>query len=96
MSKEILEKTLGEGSWQGEVINYTNDGKEVILDCRTSIVYNNDGEKVALCGISSDLSGWKKTEKEINNLLERLNLGKRSCKTWHMGLGYKTECTALG
>lgn len=77
---EIIENTLQLGNWRGEVVNYTSDGKEVILDCRTSVIYDENGKKIAMCGVASDVSEQKKAENKINNLLERLNLAAKASK----------------
>ncbi len=31
------------GHWRGEVVNYTKDGSERILDCRTQVVRDEKG-----------------------------------------------------
>jgi len=77
---EIMKNTLRLGNWRGEIVNYSSDGKEVILDCRTSVIYDENGKKVAMCGVASDISEQKKAEKRIKNLLERLNLAAKASK----------------
>ena len=62
---EILEKTKRDGSWRGEVVNYSADGTEHILDCRTQIIYDEMGNPVALCGISTNITERKKIEKAL-------------------------------
>jgi PAS domain S-box-containing protein len=59
---EILEKTLANGYWRGEVINQTADGKCIVLDCRTQTVVNDEGKTIALCGISTDITEMKRKE----------------------------------
>ena len=63
--KEILEHTLKHGTWRGEVINYDNEGKEHIMDCRTQVVNNELGKPIALCGIATDITGYKQAEKAL-------------------------------
>ena len=53
---EIVEDTLCQGQWRGEVVNRTADGREVILDCRTQVILDERGNKVALCGIATDIT----------------------------------------
>lgn len=64
---EILEKTLRDGFWQGELMNYNPDGSELIMDCRTQIICNDDGEPIALAGIAKNITERKTMEKELNN-----------------------------
>jgi len=78
--REIIGSTIENGSWRGEIINYTSDGKEIVLDCRTTVVQNDSGEKIALCGIATDITEKKTKDLEIKNLLERLNLATKSAK----------------
>ncbi len=63
--REILEETLRNGHWRGEVVNYTADGREMILDCRTMVVVDERGEKIALCGVSTDITERKKAEEAL-------------------------------
>lgn len=62
---EILEITLKEGSWRGEVVNYLADAQEIFMDCRTQIICNAEGEKVALAGIATNITHRKMMEKEL-------------------------------
>jgi two-component system, cell cycle sensor histidine kinase and response regulator CckA len=70
--QEILEKTLQKGSWRGEVVNYTKDGSERIMDFRTLVVHDQKGQPVALCGISTDITERKQAEKEREKLQTQL------------------------
>ncbi len=69
--KEILEKTLENGSWQGEVVNYASDGRELIMDCRTQVVSDECGNPVALGGIAMDITARKKMEIALYNEKEQ-------------------------
>ena len=63
--QEILSQTLQMGDWRGEVVNYSADGKEHIMDCRTQIVYDKTGAPIALCGISTDITERKRAEASL-------------------------------
>ena len=63
--KEILTKTLEQGYWRGEVVNYAADGKEIVLDCRTQVIRDKDGNPISLCGISTDITDRKHTEERL-------------------------------
>ena len=67
----IYEETLLKGSWQGVVVNYNAEGKELFMDTRTQIVFDETGRKIALCGIASDITERKHLEKERERLQEQ-------------------------
>ncbi|MCA1807969.1 MAG: PAS domain S-box protein [Lentisphaerae bacterium] len=73
----IIEQTLQQGSWRGEVVNYNSSGEELILDCRTQLVYDAQGNAVAMCGIATDITHRKRMEQTLlaseNNLAITLN-----------------------
>jgi len=80
--REIIEKTQDGGSWCGEVVNYAADGRERIMDCRTQLVYDHNGQPIALCGIATDVTKQRLIEKRIReseewfrNLYENSVLG---------------------
>ena len=62
---DILQLTKERGFWRGEVVNYTSTGKEVILDCRTSVIYDLKNKPIALCGISTDITERKRAEERL-------------------------------
>mgnify|MGYP006276863449 FL=1 len=65
--REILEATRKKGSWRGEITNYSADGSERILDCRTQVIKDENGDPVALSGIATDITEHKRVEKKIEN-----------------------------
>lgn len=69
---QIVEITVREGSWRGEVVNYAANGSESIMDCRTQVVQDSQGKAVALCGIATNITGRKRTEREREALLASL------------------------
>jgi len=69
--EEIVRKTLEDGLWRGEVINFTADGQAVILDCRTTLVRDDAGRPVALCGISTDVTERRQTEEALRRERDR-------------------------
>lgn len=61
--EDILNQTLQKGAWRGEIVNYSVDGRQVILDCRTQIVKNEQGIPISICGISTDITERKERER---------------------------------
>ncbi len=53
---EILQSTLKNGSWNGEVANFTKDGRRILLHCRTWLLKNDFDEPYAILGISTDIT----------------------------------------
>ncbi len=76
--QDILQRTLAEGQWRGEVINYTADKQEIILDARTRIVYDLEGQPIALCGIATDITERKQLELAQRASEERFSLAVRA------------------
>ena len=62
--QEILDATVQQGTWRGEVVNYDTEGKEYILDCRTWIIRNRRGEPRALCSVLNGYYRKKKSGRE--------------------------------
>lgn len=65
IQKQIIEETLRKGRWSGEVVSWDVDGNEILTYCRTQLVKDKQGNKIALAWISTDLSERKKAEKKI-------------------------------
>nr|MBF0223677.1 PAS domain-containing protein [Desulfobulbaceae bacterium] len=70
--RKIVEKTLKNGQWRGEVVNQTADGQELTLDCRIQVVFDEHGRKIALAGISTDITERRKSDAERENLQAQL------------------------
>ena len=60
--REIVQETLEHGQWRGEIVNQTADGQELILDCRTQVVFDGQNRRIALAGISTDITERKRAE----------------------------------
>jgi PAS domain S-box-containing protein len=69
--REIVEKTNSDGSWRGEIVNFSKDGTKRVMDCRTQIIYNTQGVPKELCGIATDITDYKLSEKFLKESEER-------------------------
>lgn len=81
--QEIVEETLKQGTWRGEVVNRTADGREMIMDCRTQLVLDEYGDAVAMAGISTDITEQKNMELQLREREQRLSLALETAR-----LGY--------
>ncbi len=72
--REITERTLADGAWRCDVVNYAADGTETILDCRTHVVRDAHAKAVALCGISTDVTEARRIEAELRESEQRFRL----------------------
>jgi len=62
---KILKAAIEHGNWQGEITNLDAAGNEVLLDLRMKPVKNSQGEPIAICGISTDITHRKQQEKRV-------------------------------
>mgnify|MGYP006290875229 CR=1 FL=1 len=70
--EEIIKNTLNHEKWRGEVVNYTKDGKELFLECRTQLIKDEHGKPYGMIGASTDISAQKAYEKELQQKNEEL------------------------
>lgn len=62
MQQHVLESTLRDGSWHGEVENSDATGERIIVDCRTFTVRDAADNPIALCGLGTDIRDRKRAE----------------------------------
>jgi two-component system, cell cycle sensor histidine kinase and response regulator CckA len=70
--KEILQKTLRDGQWRGDVVNYSSDGNRLVMDCRTRVVRDRHGTPVALVGVGTDITEQRQAEDDRRKLLHAI------------------------
>lgn len=69
--QQIIEATLGQGMWRGEVVNFGAAGEERLVDTRTQLIRNAQGEAVAMVGVSTDITARKTQERKLQRSEER-------------------------
>ena len=65
MQKEIIENTVKNGEWQGEISGYNKSGDEVIMNFRTKLLKDNLGNATAIMGVSTDITQQKLIAKQL-------------------------------
>ena len=68
--EQIIENTLKQGSWRGEVVKYSHDGREIFMDTRTSLINDENGRPWRMVGIATDITSGRRAQKE-KQLLEK-------------------------
>ena len=68
--KKILSDTIL-GSWNGELINVKKDGSEFPVDLSTASIKDENGNSIALIGISVDVTGRNKVYQELISSKEK-------------------------
>ena len=63
--KVIIESTLRDGRWRGEIVNFANNGEEILVDCRTQVITNETGQPFAMCGISTDVTELRRSQEAL-------------------------------
>ncbi len=80
--QEIIDRTLREGGWTGQVVNRSAAGEEVVLLTRTTLVRDSAGEPVAMCGLGTDITAQirrdealRESETRFRGLFEGMSQG---------------------
>lgn len=78
--KEIVELTLRDGEWEGEVVNYTAHGEERLLHSRIQVLRDESDKPIGMVGISRDITEKKRAEqrKEVLHHLLSHDVGNKS------------------
>jgi len=72
--KEIIDKTLINGKWDGTIINYTPDGSQRILELRTWVICDRYNIPTGMVGISTDVTEKRETEYALKTSEEKYRL----------------------
>lgn len=62
---EVAAATLKNGGWRGTVVKPLADGRQILLDLRTTLVRDKDGQPVAMVGVGTDITERKHMEREL-------------------------------
>lgn len=69
---QMHEKLLRTGSWEGELIHWTRDGKRITVESRQVLQYDQQGRTIGILEINRDVTPRKEAEESLRNLSARL------------------------
>ncbi len=70
--EEIVSRTRSEGEWQGEVVNFAKDGTRIVMECKTRLVRDEQGEPRYIAGTARDVTSRLEAEKAVRESEARL------------------------
>ena len=78
ISREEIEKAVIElGQWEGELVQITRAGKEIIIASRWSLLYDHAGAPRAMLEINRNITLRKEAESALHLQTERLSLATK-------------------
>lgn len=67
---EVIRPATLLGGWQGEILNRRKDGTDFPVHVSASVIKDDNGEPIALIGVSSDITDKKKSEQQQKVIYE--------------------------
>jgi PAS domain S-box-containing protein len=65
IQQEIIQTTLEKGNWSGEFVSRAAAGNKIIVECRTWLMKDKNGNPTGLCGVTGDVTERKERELEL-------------------------------
>jgi two-component system, cell cycle sensor histidine kinase and response regulator CckA len=72
---EIFKNVIENGSWIGELNQFTKEGKEVVVESRRSLVRDNEGKPKSILVVNTDITEKKKLEVQFLRTQRMESLG---------------------
>src|SRR5271167_752656 len=69
---QIYEKLYSVGSWEGELVHWTRDGKRIVVASRQVLQRDAQGRTIGILEINRDITPRKEAEEALRNLSARL------------------------
>jgi len=70
-----LSIAMREGYWAGELEQFTRSGRRLTVDCRWSVVYDDDGEPESILAVNTDITDRKREEERSVRTMRMESLG---------------------
>lgn len=69
---QVYEKLYKVGSWEGELVHWTRDGRRLVLASRQVLQRDSQGRTIGILEINRDVTPRKEAEEALRNLSARL------------------------
>ena len=66
--QDILDRTVRDGEWRGELLQRRHDGNSVAVEARWTLIRDDQGAPLSILAIETDLTQRKSAEYEIEHL----------------------------
>src|SRR5580693_3266375 len=70
--EQLYEKLFAVGSWEGELVHWTRDGKRLVVASRHVLQRDRQGRTIGILEINRDVTPRKEAEEALRNLSARL------------------------
>jgi PAS domain S-box-containing protein len=70
--EQLYEKLFAVGSWEGELVHWTRDGKRIVVASRHVLQRDRQGRTIGILEINRDVTPRKEAEEALRNLSARL------------------------
>jgi PAS domain S-box-containing protein len=95
---EIMQRTRESGFWEGDVVNRAADGRAIVFETRTRLLFDGSEHPIGMVGISTDVSVRREAEQERRNLESRLQQAQKleSIETLAGGVAHEINNPIMG
>jgi PAS domain S-box-containing protein len=69
---QLYEKLFKAGSWEGELVHSTRDGRRIVVASRQALQCDSQGRTIGILEINRDITPRKEAEEALRNLSARL------------------------
>ena len=81
--RQIIETTRAQGTWRGEIINRDRQGREFVVDCRTTLLRDAAGRPIGMCGVGTDVTDRRRLEEQVRHLQKMESIGQLAAGVAH-------------
>ena len=62
---EVNDLTISQGEWSGELVHLARDGREIIIEARTTLIRDRGGHPKSILAIKTDVTEKRKTQAQF-------------------------------